>query len=90
MGRITPLAKCAVALVNDLRVYGYRKTGRKARHLSASRSPVSLLTQILGGLKDDDPRAAEQLLPLVYDELRKLRGHGSRRTRRGRRWCGRP
>jgi RNA polymerase sigma factor (TIGR02999 family) len=30
------------------------------------------LTGILTGTEGDDPRAAEQLLPLVYDELRKL------------------
>jgi RNA polymerase sigma factor (TIGR02999 family) len=30
------------------------------------------LTQILGQIEAGDPRAGEQLLPLVYDELRKL------------------
>ncbi len=30
------------------------------------------VTQILSQIEDGDPRAAEQLLPLVYDELRKL------------------
>jgi RNA polymerase sigma factor (TIGR02999 family) len=30
------------------------------------------LTQILCAIHEGDPRAAEQLLPLVYDELRKL------------------
>jgi RNA polymerase sigma factor (TIGR02999 family) len=30
------------------------------------------VTQILSSLRQGDPRAAEQLLPLVYDELRKL------------------
>src|SRR6516225_2573080 len=30
------------------------------------------LTQILSAIEQGDPRAAEQLLPLVYDELRKL------------------
>jgi RNA polymerase sigma factor (TIGR02999 family) len=30
------------------------------------------VTQILAGIEVGDPRAAEQLLPLVYDELRKL------------------
>jgi hypothetical protein len=30
------------------------------------------LTRILSGIEQGDPRAAEQLLPLVYDELRKL------------------
>lgn len=30
------------------------------------------LTQILSQIEDGDPSAAEQLLPLVYDELRKM------------------
>src|SRR5215207_4908452 len=30
------------------------------------------LTQILSQIESGDPSAAEQLLPLVYDELRKL------------------
>jgi RNA polymerase sigma factor (TIGR02999 family) len=34
--------------------------------------PMSDVTQILGLIEDGDPQAAEQLLPLVYDELRKL------------------
>ena len=30
------------------------------------------VTQILNAIDQGDPHAAEQLLPLVYDELRKL------------------
>ena len=30
------------------------------------------VTQILGKIESGDPHAAEQLLPLVYEELRKL------------------
>src|SRR5664279_1771833 len=30
------------------------------------------VTRILAGIEQGDPRAAEQLLPLVYEELRKL------------------
>src|SRR5262245_10469373 len=30
------------------------------------------VTRVLSAIKDGDPSAAEQLLPLVYDELRKL------------------
>ncbi len=30
------------------------------------------ITQILNAIEQGDPQAAEQLLPLVYDELRKL------------------
>ncbi len=33
---------------------------------------MSDITQILSALEHGDPRGAEQLLPLVYDELRKL------------------
>jgi RNA polymerase sigma factor (sigma-70 family) len=33
---------------------------------------MSEVTQILSRIESGDPRAAEQLLPLVYDELRKL------------------
>ena len=33
---------------------------------------MSAVTQILSAIEQGDPRAAEQLLPLVYDELRKL------------------
>src|SRR6516165_121637 len=35
-------------------------------------SPMSDVTRILSAIDQGDPRAAEQLLPLVYDELRKL------------------
>ncbi len=34
--------------------------------------PTTGVTQILGQIETGDPAAAEQLLPLVYDELRKL------------------
>ncbi len=34
--------------------------------------PMANVTQILGQIESGDPAAAEQLLPLVYDELRKL------------------
>jgi hypothetical protein len=30
------------------------------------------VTRILGALEQGDPHAAEQLLPFVYDELRRL------------------
>ena len=33
---------------------------------------MSEMTQILSAIEQGDPHAAEQLLPLVYDELRKL------------------
>lgn len=33
---------------------------------------MSQVTQLLGAIDDGDPKAADQLLPLVYEELRKL------------------
>jgi hypothetical protein len=33
---------------------------------------VAEITQILTAIEQGDPRAAGELLPLVYDELRKL------------------
>jgi RNA polymerase sigma factor (TIGR02999 family) len=44
-----------------------------ARGLRAFRGvPMSDVTQILSAIEQGDPHAAGQLLPLVYDELRKL------------------
>jgi RNA polymerase sigma factor (TIGR02999 family) len=36
---------------------------------------VSEVTRILSAIEDGDPHAAERLLPLIYDELRKLAAH---------------
>ncbi len=36
---------------------------------------VSEVTRILDSIAQGDPKAAEELLPLVYEELRKLAGH---------------
>jgi RNA polymerase sigma factor (TIGR02999 family) len=38
-------------------------------------SSMSDVTRILSAIEQGDPHAAEQLLPLVYDELRKLAAH---------------
>src|SRR5262249_12306457 len=37
-----------------------------------SESPMTDVTRILSAIEQGDPHAAEQLLPLVYDELRRL------------------
>jgi len=44
----------------------------RAEVATASGLPMSDVTQILSAIEDGEPSAAEQLLPLVYDELRKL------------------
>ena len=36
---------------------------------------MSEVTRILSAIEQGDPAAAEQLLPLVYDELRRLAAH---------------
>src|SRR5262249_35729576 len=46
-----------------------RETRRSTRYKLAGMSDV---TRILGAIERGDPQAAAQLLPLVYDELRKL------------------
>src|SRR5260370_11295327 len=42
---------------------------------SADVAPMTEITGILSAIEEGDSRAAEQLLPLVYDELRKLAAH---------------
>src|SRR5262245_60442309 len=37
--------------------------------------PMSDVTRILSAIEQGDPSAADQLLPLVYDELRRLAAH---------------
>ena len=54
--------------------------------------PMHEVTRILSAIEQGEPQAAEQLLPLVYEELRKLAAAkmaGKNRTRRSRRrhWC---
>jgi RNA polymerase sigma factor (TIGR02999 family) len=44
---------------------------------------MSEVTHILDAIAEGDPRAAEQLLPLVYDELRKLAAQRLARERTG-------
>ena len=44
-------------------------------------APMNEVTRILSAVEQGDPQAAEQLLPLVYYELRKLAAHG---------WPGKP
>jgi RNA polymerase sigma factor (TIGR02999 family) len=43
-----------------------------ARPAAGILGDMSEVTRILSAVEQDDPGAAEQLLPLVYDELRKL------------------
>src|SRR6266849_164469 len=44
---------------------------------------MSDVTQILSAIERGDPQASEQLLPLVYDELRKLAAHRLAQERPG-------
>ncbi len=47
-------------------------TPGKSNYTSNPEPPLSEVTRILSAVEQGDPHAAEQLLPLVYDELRKL------------------
>src|SRR5215469_4118088 len=46
-------------------------------------TPMYEVTRILSGIEAGDPHAAEQLLPLVYDELRRLAGQLMEREKPG-------
>src|SRR5205814_9538811 len=47
-----------------------RRRGRSLRLVVGL--TVDAITQVLNAIEQGDPHAAEQLLPLVYDELRRL------------------
>jgi DNA-binding GntR family transcriptional regulator len=47
-------------------------TGGHRTLSQAPEPPLSEVTRILSAIEHGDAHAAEQLLPLVYDELRKL------------------
>src|SRR5262249_54446086 len=47
-------------------------TSRRRHGLRRGRSPMTDITGILSAIEQGDPTAADQLLPLVYDELRQL------------------
>src|SRR5205807_1415907 len=49
---------------------GYTRLNRDESH--APESLMTDVTRILSAIEQGDPHAAEQLLPLVYEELRKL------------------
>ena len=51
---------------------------------------MSDVTQILSQIEDGDGQAAEKLLPLVYDELRKLAAEKMAHEKPGRRSKPRP
>jgi RNA polymerase sigma factor (TIGR02999 family) len=56
-----------VALGTAIRYTAVKTPGRSERL-----PPMSEVTRILSAINEGDPQAAEQLLPLVYDELRQL------------------
>jgi RNA polymerase sigma factor (TIGR02999 family) len=68
--RIENCPKSAMACYNGP-VIGPTQAGLPGR-LFASRPRMNDVTRLLSAAEQGDPRAAEQLLPLVYDELRKL------------------
>src|SRR5262249_57161406 len=76
---------------------GSRPTARGLRTAPAGGmlSFMSDVTRILSAIEQGDPSAADQLLPLVYDELRRLAAVQMGREKPGqtldaRRWCMRP
>ena len=70
-----PLPVCRSRRIRDL-----TRAGWYTHSLGRGKSPqwvppVTDVTQILSAIKQGDPQAASQLLPLVYAELRQLAAH---------------
>jgi len=79
-------------MVAPVVVAGVLAAGRAVEYTPPHRSPsaravppMSEVTRILSAIEHGDPNAAEQLLPLVYDELRKLAA-ANFPTRNGSHW----
>ena len=53
-------------------LFGAFESYNQGAGISARASPMSDVTRILSNIESGDPAAAEQLLPLVYEELRRL------------------
>ena len=60
------------AMVPDRAPGGRERVFRSAEPFAVPVSPMSDVTRILSAIEQGDPIASERLLPLVYDELRKL------------------
>jgi len=54
---------------------GYDPDMPSSQALSGSAANMSEVTHILEAIQQGDAKAAEELLPLVYGELRKLAAH---------------
>jgi RNA polymerase sigma factor (TIGR02999 family) len=64
-----PNSKCFRRLILDTTGQRY---GKLAICVFSGAAPMNEVTRILSAIKEGDPHVAEQLLPLVYDELRRL------------------
>src|SRR5262249_25251562 len=71
-----PGVRSAEGHVGPVRWAGYASPGRltflPAPAPAVTGGRMSEVTRILSAIEQGEPRAAEQLLPLVYDELRQL------------------
>src|SRR5262249_31509165 len=69
--RHSPAHRPAPGRAGATRLRG-RPRPRRERMVPGDRSVMNEITGILSAIEQGDPYAAGQLLPLVYDELRKL------------------
>src|SRR5438132_182038 len=67
--------KCVAGLVTGVVMQSISPACCDGTTRAVSYPFMSDVTQILNAIEQGDPHAAEQLLPLVYDELRKLAAH---------------
>ena len=60
----------SAAFVRAMR--GVPSTRQRVSCIRISAAPMTNVTKVLSRIESGDPSAAEQLLPIIYDELRKL------------------
>src|SRR6267378_149112 len=61
-----------VSRASDTSIWMGNGSKKSKSNSAAGKIPMSDVTHILSAIEQGDPQAAKQLLPLVYDELRKL------------------
>src|SRR5947207_11404526 len=70
LGTVAPLA--ALGRLPPRPPFRQRRSSSSGDQYGSGALTMEAITQVLDAIEQGDPQAAEQLLPLVYDELRRL------------------
>src|SRR5262249_40264404 len=65
--------RCSLSRLGQTRSSGALAT--ETRYAAQIGSPMNSVTKALSAIEHGDPKAADELLPLVYTELRRLAAH---------------